>query len=129
MTAFRSIFLLTALAMAAPALAQADPGTVRRSAFGNLWTGWSGANHAAISAETEAMQRLRREIAQASSQRLHQLSNEGRALGERVGEIVRTGDCDDGERLARAAGDFALVEAVRRHCRTAAAAPEPAPNP
>lgn len=129
MTAFRSIFLLTALAASAPALAQADPGTVRRSDFGDLWTGWSGANHEAVRAEAEALQRLREVFAGANSQRLHQLRNEGRALGERVGEIVRAGDCDDGERVARAAGDFALVEAVRGHCRSAAAAPGPAPSP
>ena len=39
-------------------------------------------------------------------------------LGQRVGEIVRAGDCEEGERVARAAGDFPLVEAVRTHCRT-----------
>jgi hypothetical protein len=32
---------------------------------------------------------------------------------------VRAGDCEEGERVARAAGDFPLVEAVRAHCRTA----------
>ncbi len=39
------------------------------------------------------------------------------ALGERVGEVVRAGDCAEGERIARVAGDFALVRAVRAHCR------------
>ena len=38
------------------------------------------------------------------------------ALGARVGELVATGDCAGGERLAREAGDFALVRAVRAHC-------------
>lgn len=48
-------------------------------------------------------------------------ANEARALGERVGEIVRLGDCEAGERLAREAGDFALVDAVRSYCRQAGA--------
>ena len=38
------------------------------------------------------------------------------ALGRRVGEVVRAGDCAEGERIAREAGDFALVRAVREHC-------------
>jgi hypothetical protein len=40
------------------------------------------------------------------------------ALGRRVGEVVRAGDCAEGERIAREAGDFALVNAVRDHCRS-----------
>lgn len=41
----------------------------------------------------------------------------GDALGQRVGELVRTGDCTAGERMAREAGDFALLAAVRAYCR------------
>ncbi|TMJ17714.1 MAG: hypothetical protein E6G94_01660 [Alphaproteobacteria bacterium] len=40
----------------------------------------------------------------------------GRALGDRVGQIVAAGDCDEGERQARAAGDIALANAVRNYC-------------
>jgi hypothetical protein len=32
---------------------------------------------------------------------------------------VALGDCGEGERVARAAGDFALVAAVRAHCADA----------
>lgn len=38
------------------------------------------------------------------------------ALGERVGQIVAAGDCAEGERVARAAGDIGLVRAVRDYC-------------
>lgn len=41
------------------------------------------------------------------------------ALGERVGDIVALGDCAEGERVARTAGDFALVAAVRDYCTAA----------
>lgn len=37
-------------------------------------------------------------------------------LGERVGQIVAAGDCAEGERQARAAGDVALARAVRDYC-------------
>jgi hypothetical protein len=37
-------------------------------------------------------------------------------LGERVGAVVTSGDCDGGERLAIEAGDLALARAVRDHC-------------
>ena len=43
--------------------------------------------------------------------------DEAVALGRRVGEIVRAGDCTGGERMAREAGDLALVRAVQEHCR------------
>jgi hypothetical protein len=39
-----------------------------------------------------------------------------RALGERVGQIVAAGDCAEGERVARAAGDIGLARAVRDYC-------------
>ena len=42
---------------------------------------------------------------------------QARALGDQVGEMVALGDCDGGERLARDAGDLALVSAVQDHCR------------
>ena len=95
----------SALASAAPAPAAApDPG------YSNLWTRWSGANSEALRAEAA------RQAPAAPDGRPRPGSPE---LGARVGEIVRTGDCAEGERVARAAGDFPLVEAVRAHCRGA----------
>ena len=111
---------------AAQAVAAPDPA---QSPFENLWTGWSGANRESIRAEAEARERLERRIASADSDRLRQLGSEGRALGERVGEIVRLGDCEEGERLAREAGDFALVDAVRNHCRRSNTASASVPVP
>lgn len=46
-----------------------------------------------------------------------------RSLGDRVGELVASGDCEAGERMAREAGDFALMRAVRTHCRVAPSRP------
>ena len=103
-----------AQAVAAPT-APAPP----ESRFEGLWTGWSGANRESIRAELSGRERLTREIAAADAERLRQLGSQGRALGERVGEMVRLGDCQGGERVAREAGDFPLVEAVRAHCRPA----------
>ena len=117
---------LFCLALAAPPAAFAAPGAppAPPSDFSRMWTGWGSVNREAMAAETRAVQRVRSDVATADAERLRELRNQGRALGERVGEIVRAGDCDDGERVAREAGDFALVAAVRAHCaRTAAAAP------
>ena len=101
------------------ALAQAAPAAPTPDKFGRLWTGWSSANGQSIEAEKAALERLRREVEAADAARRGQLMNQGRELGERVGEVVRIGDCAEGERLARQAGDFALVAAVRDHCRVA----------
>ena len=99
-----NLFLL-ALASAAPTPAPAaDPG------FTGLWTRWPTANSEALRAE------VARQAPTAAPGQLRAGSPE---LGARVGEIVRTGDCEEGERVARAAGDFPLVEAVRAHCRPA----------
>jgi hypothetical protein len=127
MTALK-LLLLIALAAGAPSAAQAASSPAA-AGFGNLWTGWQGVNREAMRAESEALQRVRQDVASAGARRLHQLRNHGRALGERVGEIVRAGDCDDGERVARIAGDFALVEAVRGHCRRGETPTDSAPNP
>jgi hypothetical protein len=95
--------IASALASAAPAQPAApDP------AFSGLFTRWGGANSEALRAETA------RQAPAAPSGLLRAGSPE---LGARVGEIVRAGDCAEGERLARAAGDFPLVDAVRAHCR------------
>lgn len=108
-----------ALALAMPAAAAAQPAGADADApedFGRLWTSWSVASRDAVAVETEAVRRLRAEVAAADAERLRRLRDRGRALGERVGEVVRLGDCEDGERIAREAGDFALVAAVRGHC-------------
>lgn len=118
--------LLLLIASAAPAFAQAaaEPAAPATPEFRSLWTGWDNANRDALRAEIEALERLRQDIATAGSERRRELLEEGRPLGELVGEIVRFGDCEEGERLARIAGDFALVEAVRGHCRPAVPAAE-----
>lgn len=113
--------ILFCLALLAPSVVHAaDAPAAAPSEFSRLWTGWGSVNRDAMSTETEAMRRLRQDLTNADAERLHQLQNQGRALGARVGEIVRLGDCEEGERVARAAGDFALVEAVRAHCARAA---------
>lgn len=84
-----------------------------RTGFESLWTGWSGVNQESIRAEAEA---ARAGVAPAAPAPTHYQAGSV-ALGERVGEVVRLGDCEEGERLARQAGDFPLVEAVRQHCR------------
>ena len=38
------------------------------------------------------------------------------ALGDRVGEMVATGNCRGGEQMALDSGDLALARAVRDHC-------------
>ena len=113
----RSLLPCLALLAPAPALAQAPAS----SDFSRLWTGWSSVNREAMTTERQGIEQVRRDVASADSARLRALRDQGRALGERVGEIVRLGDCEEGERIAREAGDFALVEAVRDHCRRAAA--------
>ena len=119
MKALKSIWLCLALIAPSMAHGQAVPAASAATDFSRLWTGWGGVNREAMSTETDAVRRVRHDVATADARRLDQLRNQGRALGERVGEIVRLGDCAEGERVARAAGDFALVEAVRAHCAAA----------
>jgi hypothetical protein len=105
MTAMTATLIASALASAAPAPAAApDPG------FSGLFTPWSGANSEAMRSET---------VRAAPAVPAGPLRAGSPELGQRVGEIVRTGDCEAGERLAREAGDFPLVQAVRSHCRGA----------
>ncbi|HEX8640541.1 MAG TPA: hypothetical protein VF704_05225 [Allosphingosinicella sp.] len=102
---------------AAPAALFAQPQSApRQPDFRSLWTGWDRANSDSMKVEREAVERVREDYATAAGSGRETLQNQGRALGERVGEIVRTGDCAEGERVARQAGDFALVKAVRDHC-------------
>jgi hypothetical protein len=112
-------FLLLCLALLAPAPALAQPPAP--SDFSRMWTGWTSINRESMSTERQGIEQVRRDVASADSARVRALRDQGRALGERVGEIVRLGDCEGGERIAREAGDFALVEAVREHCRHIAA--------
>lgn len=77
--------------------------------FGAVVTDWRAANG-------EALARERDGSAPASGTRF---GRQARALGDRVGEVVAAGDCEGGERMAREAGDFALMRAVRTHCRSA----------
>ena len=104
----------------AVALAQSAPATPRtppeESGFESLWTGWRGVNRESIRAEAEAARAPAAPAASAPTR--YQAGSV--ALGERVGEAVRLGDCEEGERLARQAGDFPLVDAVRAHCRARA---------
>ena len=99
-----------ALAQSTPA---APPPPAAKTGFESLWTGWSGVSRESIRAEAQAARPERG--APADGRRHYQAGSI--ALGERVGEVVRQGDCEEGERLAREAGDFPLVDAVRTHCR------------
>ena len=106
------LLLAAALAAAAPARA-APPSQPHQQGFSGLWTQWRNANDASLQAETS------REAPAAPSGPAGPLRAGSPELGTSVGEIVRTGDCEEGERVARAAGDFPLVAAVRAHCRPA----------
>jgi hypothetical protein len=85
--------------------------------YQGLWTGWSGVSRESLEAETQP---AREAPAETSIPAMSPLTSRSRAdaeaLGARVGEAVRAGDCAEGERIARAAGDFPLVEAVRDYC-------------
>lgn len=116
--------LVPTAVVAAPA---AEPPPAPATGFESLWTGWGSANREALGREAAEAERLQRDLATADAERRRVLNRQGRALGEQVGEIVSRGDCAEGERVASAAGDFALVEAVRAHCRAipaSAAAPD-----
>jgi hypothetical protein len=106
---FASLFALAATAPAVPAEAPAA-----RPRFESLFTDWSGANRDSIAAEQLGLRRPQVEVAAGPG-----AVPGSPALGERVGEIVALGDCSEGERVARAAGDFALVAAVRGYCSAA----------
>ena len=100
-------FLLAlAASLAQPASAPALPPEPSR--FGALFTDWR-----AVSSEAVEQERARDAAANAPVR----TEAEARALGDRVGQIVAEGACEEGERIAREAGDFALVRAVEDHCR------------
>ena len=116
--------LALSLFAAAPAAGQsgapapappAPPARTQPNPFQNLFTRWDGANREALDAEAGAPEAQGNAIP-ASSPLVSASRSEAVALGERVGAVVRAGDCAEGERIAREAGDFALVRAVREHC-------------
>ncbi len=96
----------------APQAAAASP------RFEGLFVNWTAANRDSIEAERAAAARPT-----ASAAATAPVASPGSSeLGQRVGEIVALGDCAEGERVARSAGDFALVRAVRDHCNAGPAA-------
>lgn len=109
------LLLLPPALAAAQVAPTSEPAPAPRGGFDGLWTGWSNANRESIRAEEQAGRTARPGVVDAP--RRYQAGSV--ALGERVGEVVRLGDCAEGERLAREAGDFPLVDAVRTHCRPA----------
>lgn len=99
--------MLAALLLIAAA-PPADP-----PAFGPIFTDWRSVNREAMEREQTAEQERQAPAVPVA---------QARELGARVGELVASGDCEGGERLAREAGDFPLLRAVRAHCRR----PQPA---
>jgi len=114
-------FALLSLFLAVPSAALAQQ-PVAPSSFTGLFTPWSGTVRESLRAETETRPApapaAEPGAVPAGSPLQAPSRNEAVALGERVAEVVRRGDCAEGERLAREAGDFPLVRAVRDHCRT-----------
>jgi hypothetical protein len=107
-----SVLLASAAAAAAQTPAPPPQGASQANGFAGLWTRWGGVNRDSIQAEAR-----RPPAAPPAVQGVWGAMQPGSpALGERVGEVVRAGDCEGGERIAREAGDFPLVEAVRAHC-------------
>lgn len=96
---------------ACPALA-AEPAPAPQPRFEGLFVDWRDASRESVEAERRAAA-----LAPTGAAAVPGTVPGSAALGQRVGEIVALGDCAEGERVARAAGDFALVAAVRDHCR------------
>lgn len=118
--AFLAIGLLAAVPAAAQSGAPAPAAPPQANPYQNLFTRWDGANREAMEAEAITAQPAPEpdgNAIPAYSPLVSRSQAEAVALGERVGAVVRAGDCAEGERIAREAGDFALVRAVREHCR------------
>ena len=123
----RRAFALLALSLfaAVPAAAQdnvpaAAAEGMRANPYRGLFTRWEGANRDSLVAETNGLQAAPAPddtSIPAYSPLAPRSRDEAVALGERVGAVVRAGDCAEGARIAREAGDFPLVRAVREHCR------------
>jgi len=105
---------LTLISLAAAPAFALEPSAETRARFGSMFVDWNAASRQSIEAEREQVARPPAEPAAAPASAMSVPGS--RALGERVGDIVALGDCADGERVARAAGDFALVAAVRDYC-------------
>lgn len=76
------------------------------------WIDWRAASRESVAAEQAQMRSAGERPRTATPEQ----AQAGRELGERVGRVVAEGDCAEGERLARAAGDVPLARAVRDHC-------------
>lgn len=123
MTMTATIAIFSCLALASPALAQSNaaPQSPSPSSFSSLFTPWRDTARESLTAETQAARPPATGAIPASTG-LQRGQADAVALGERVADFVRRGDCEEGERIAREAGDFALVRAVRGHCRSGEAA-------
>ena len=121
-----SALLALSLLAAAPAAGQsvAPAPETPPNPYAGLFTRWDGASQESMQAEAGAPQQdappqPEANAVPAYSPLVSRSDDQAVALGRRVGEVVRTGNCAEGERIAREAGDFALVRAVRAHCRRA----------
>jgi hypothetical protein len=121
-----SAVLALALLAAAPAAGQSGAPAPQpqeplppANPYRDLFTRWDGANRDSLEAEasrTAPAAAPDGNSIPAYSPLVSRPREEAIALGERVGAVVRAGNCAEGERMARAAGDFPLVRAVREHC-------------
>ena len=115
-TALMTILLALLAISAQPSLTPPPP-AADEPRFGGLFIDWREANRESLDREHEraiAADVPARSVAEAE------------ALGDRVGRVVAEGACAEGERIAREAGDFALVRAVQDHCRRVPAEQLPA---
>ena len=117
-----SALLALALLAAAPAAGQSGAPAQPPPAnpYRDLFTRWDGANRDSLEAEANRPQPAPApdgNAIPAYSPLVSRSQADAVALGERVGAVVRAGNCAEGERIAREAGDFPLVRAVREHCR------------
>ncbi|HTU10910.1 MAG TPA: hypothetical protein VMG08_08440 [Allosphingosinicella sp.] len=114
--------LALGLLAAAPAVGQGSAAPAQdapANPYRGLFTPWDGANRESMDAESRAPIQAPEpdgSAVPAYSPLMPRSQAEAIALGARVGTMVRAGDCAGGERVAREAGDLALVRAVREHC-------------
>jgi hypothetical protein len=126
--AFIALLAAAPAAASQPVFAQQAPPSAAsvapadgRARFQGLFVDWSSASRQSIDAERQAAARPPHGPDAAGTAPSAGIAAPGSvALGERVGDIVALGDCAEGERVARMAGDFALVAAVRDYCNAAA---------
>ncbi len=120
----RAALALLFVCLAAPAMAQTGAPAAQPppNPYSDLFTSWDGVNRDSLHAEARTASpppEAPGNAIPAYSPLEARSQAEAVALGERVGQVVRAGDCAEGERIAREAGDFALIRAVRDHCRSA----------